>query len=417
MAAQIIRRTDRAEGGITEAERAAMTKCAKEWIANAMRTDRADPQEVGDAIRALYAAADLPAPRVVLVPSPRIMAFAGGFASAAWWRRDNPDAVRTDAATRAATDDATDAATDAATRDATRAATDAATYDATRDATRAATDDATYDATRDATGVGGLFALAADILGADAELGIACARAWYRPYQGGNMWAAWDCFLAAARDVLGLRLPQHAKYAAWERAAKCGGFRWMHPEFCLVSDFPEVLKVDAQNRPHCADGPSHRWRDGWALYHIHGVRVESWIVEHPERVTVSTIEAEANAEVRRVMIERYGWSRYIADCGAEIVDTVLEDHPIAGLRGTKLLRKVLPDEPEPIVYLSMLNSTPEPDGSVKIYLERIDPKAYGGDAARNCHAAMASRWRYRDERGDLQLTFRDWRAYRPAQES
>lgn len=231
------------------------------------------------------------------------------------------------------------------------------------------------------------------------------------------MWSAWACYLSAARDVLGLRLPQHAKYAAWERAAKCGGFRWMHKEFCIVSDFPEVLRVDAQNRPHCADGPSHRWRDGWALYHVHGVRVESWIVEHPERITVQAIEAERNAEVRRVMIERYGWPRYIADCGAEIVDAVGDDHEIVGLRGAKLLRKVLPDEPEPIVYLSMHNSTPEPDGSVKTYLERIDPKMYGGTAARSCHAAMASRWRYRDENGELQPTFPDWRAYRPAKES
>ena len=55
---------------------------------------------------------------------------------------------------------------------------------------------------------------------------------------------------------------------------------------------------------------------------------------------------------------------------------------------------------EPIVYLEMLNSTPEPDGTYKRYLERIDPNAYGGMAGRSCHAAMASRWRpvcrYRD---------------------
>ena len=117
------------------------------------------------------------------------------------------------------------------------------------------------------------------------------------------------------------------------------------------------------------------------------------------------------------MIERYGWPRYIADCGATVVDAVGDDHEIVGLRGAKLLRKDLPDEPEPIIYLSMQNSTPEPDGSVKTYLERIDPNAYDGDASRNCHAAMASRWRYRDERGELQPTFTNWREYRPGAES
>lgn len=33
------------------------------------------------------------------------------------------------------------------------------------------------------------------------------------------------------------------------------------------------------------------------------------------------------------------------------------------------------------------------------------------------NATMASRWRYRDNEGVLQLTFTDWRAYRPSAES
>jgi hypothetical protein len=65
----------------------------------------------------------------------------------------------------------------------------------------------------------------------------------------------------------------------------------------------------------------------------------------------------------------------------------------------------------------MRNSTPEPDGTCRYYLERIDPKIYGGDAARLCHAAMASRWRHRDDAGRLQLTFERWQDYQPAAES
>jgi hypothetical protein len=58
---------------------------------------------------------------------------------------------------------------------------------------------------------------------------------------------------------------------------------------------------------------------------------------------------ERNAEVRRIMIERCGWSRYIADSGAEVVVTIAMDHEFTGLRGARLLRKEVPGEPEPIV--------------------------------------------------------------------
>jgi hypothetical protein len=118
-----------------------------------------------------------------------------------------------------------------------------------------------------------------------------------------------------------------------------------------------------------------------------------------------------------VMMERYGWARYMRDCGARVVDQCADSHELIGLRGARLLRKELPGEPEPIIYLDMLNSTPEPDGTVKRYLERINPATYNGDAAKSCHAAMASRWMHRDENGRLQHTFKDWRDYRPAFES
>ncbi len=32
--------------------------------------------------------------------------------------------------------------------------------------------------------------------------------------------------------------------------------------------------VDDRGQPHCDDGPSHRWRDGFEIYHLHGVRFD-----------------------------------------------------------------------------------------------------------------------------------------------
>jgi hypothetical protein len=87
------------------------------------------------------------------------------------------------------------------------------------------------------------------------------------------MWAYFGAYAEAMRDVLGLTgLPCWEKYQSWEDAAKEGGLRYMHEEFCMVSDFPEVIKVNDRNLPHSTNGPSHRWRDGFEIYHLNGVR-------------------------------------------------------------------------------------------------------------------------------------------------
>lgn len=48
----------------------------------------------------------------------------------------------------------------------------------------------------------------------------------------------------------------------------------MHEEFCIVSDFPEKLEVNDRYQPHSTSGASHRWRDGFEIYHLNGVRFD-----------------------------------------------------------------------------------------------------------------------------------------------
>ena len=134
------------------------------------------------------------------------------------------------------------------------------------------------------------------------------------------MWAAADSYLTAARDVLGLRLPQHEAYAAWEQAAIHGGFRVMHEDFCIVSDFPEVLRVDKESRPHCENGPSHRWRDGWSLYHWHGVRVPDHWIEDRENLDPAEVLRAENVEQRAAGAAIVGWPKMLSVLQAKVVD-------------------------------------------------------------------------------------------------
>jgi hypothetical protein len=133
------------------------------------------------------------------------------------------------------------------------------------------------------------------------------------------MWAGYDSYLSATRDILGLKLPVHEKYAAWEQCAIEGGFRVMHEDFCMVSDFPEILKVDNENRPHCENGPSHRWRDGWSLYYWHGVSIPGeWVSGKPPSAKEAL--TWSNIEQRRAACEIVGWSKILRELNARVID-------------------------------------------------------------------------------------------------
>ena len=160
------------------------------------------------------------------------------------------------------------------------------------------------------------------------------------------MWAAHESYLTAARDILGLELPEHDKYAFWEQAAIHGGFRVMHPEFCSVSDFPECIRIDENNQPHCEDGPSHRWRDGWSLYHWHGVRVPAHWIEQRNTLTPAEVLASENVEQRAAGIAIIGMARMLDDLQHDVVDS--DPNPMHG----DLIRVELPDLPESVYYLS-----------------------------------------------------------------
>jgi hypothetical protein len=176
-------------------------------------------------------------------------------------------------------------------------------------------------------------------------LGMECAKRWWNVYHGGNMWAGYDGYLTACRDILGLELREHAGYAYWEQAAIHGGFRVMHEEFCLVSDFPETILKDEENRPHCETGPSHRWRDGWSLYHWHGVKVPAHWIENRATLDPAEVLKASNVEQRAAGAAIVGWAKMLDSLPHKIIDS--HSDPQCG----DLIEVSLPGLSEPELYL------------------------------------------------------------------
>lgn len=146
----------------------------------------------------------------------------------------------------------------------------------------------------------------------------------------------------------------------------------------MVVERPSKLERDERGRLHSLNGASISWPDGWGLYSVNGVRVPAQVIEQPESITVADIESEQNAEVRRVMLDRYGLDRFLRESGAQKVQQDRFGELYARALGGLDYR-----------FVRVLNSTPEPDGTYKSYVLQVD-LAPNGRPPKSAHEAVAA---------------------------
>jgi hypothetical protein len=153
-----------------------------------------------------------------------------------------------------------------------------------------------------------------------SAVGSAVDSNWSK-FLGGQFWVSWHSFLAFLRDVCDLQFDNDTwdRERAYADAQTSAGWWWPHKDFVMVCNRPEFIKRDEQGRLHSDHSMSIRFRDGWGLYHWHGVEVTAQVILKPYELTAKQALAEKNAEVRRVMIERIGMERFLEEAGAECI--------------------------------------------------------------------------------------------------
>ncbi len=130
-----------------------------------------------------------------------------------------------------------------------------------------------------------------------------------------------------------------------------------------VRSFVDIAGTGITGLPEPLRRIGLRWR---------GVRVDARIAFFPEQITAEEVLAEPNAELRRVMIERMGFEKFLKVAGAEVLH---EDRDAGGPR--QLLRVPLAGD-EPLVVVSVRCPS-----TARHYLIRVPP------AMKSCHQAVA----------------------------
>ncbi|WP_086797799.1 DUF6745 domain-containing protein [Streptomyces caniscabiei] len=164
--------------------------------------------------------------------------------------------------------------------------------------------------------------------------------------------AAWLSALDAAPELDGLA-----------EVARTAGWWWPYASVAVVAERPVELHRDEAGRLDRGDGPALAFSDGFALHAWRGLPVPGAFLDRLGTLTPQLIRAEENAELRRVMLEFYGYDRYLEESGAE---------PVHRDETGVLWRIALPGD-EDVVMVEVVNSTPEPDGTSRTYWLRVPP--------------------------------------------
>ena len=186
---------------------------------------------------------------------------------------------------------------------------------------------------------------------------------WFK-YRGAQLWASWFSYVTFFRDVCDWENESLENFKLDEEIALSCGFVWWSDDVVAIADRPLKVSRDAAGRLHGENGMALEYRDGWGIYAWHNYRIpvtHHWIIRDKDKITPDAIEKEGNAELRRIMLEIYGYENYLAQRKAkEISKDTLHG------KTRRLLEFTLAGDPVRVV--EVINGTQEPDGTFRKFI-------------------------------------------------
>jgi len=175
-------------------------------------------------------------------------------------------------------------------------------------------------------------------------------------------WLSFYDFFSRCESVT---IPEIEKLRPAMTIAKNAGWWWPFEDICIVTERPIAVHLDAAKRLHAEECPAVEYADGWGVFCWHGYRIpkkSSWIITDKAKMTPDLIDAEPNAELRRVMLEISGFENYLKNRKAKVLS---DDVDGAGLP-RRLMEVTVAGEAVRIIEVQ--NSSLEPDGTRRKFI-------------------------------------------------
>ncbi len=106
-----------------------------------------------------------------------------------------------------------------------------------------------------------------------------------------------------------------------EILAKQVGWAWLYEDgFAVLTEPHGPPDIDDGGHFHNPERPAIEYPDGFGACALWGFEVPRVCVEFPEEVPIAAIRTTRNAELRRILLKRYGEDRYDANLAARLID-------------------------------------------------------------------------------------------------
>jgi len=109
------------------------------------------------------------------------------------------------------------------------------------------------------------------------------------------------------------------KYIAYARSGVF--YSIFRKDFVVLCNRPAYIKRDENSRLHADGAPAILWRDGWAQYFLHGVRVPAdYALTPAEKLDPKLALTEKNADIQRELVRKIGPERVLMETHAKELD-------------------------------------------------------------------------------------------------
>jgi hypothetical protein len=169
--------------------------------------------------------------------------------------------------------------------------------------------------------------------------------------------AIWVAMCELVRELHGIELEGLDEFITLTEAGRW----WPFENIVVISERPAQVERDEEGRFHSETGPAVMYRDGFEFWAWRGIRVPSRAIEEP--ATVEKVLREPNAEIRRVMVERFGPDRFMKESGAKMIQK--DEY------GELWQKNLGVAGEDPIVMVKVIDSTEMADGSRREYFLRV----------------------------------------------
>lgn len=159
--------------------------------------------------------------------------------------------------------------------------------------------------------------------------------------------SSWLCFYDVFKEFFDLECVKPLNNLL-ELSKVCG---WWYPmdTLCVIEERPILRTEEMEDgsgvvQGHSEDQLAIEYPDGWGVAIVHGKRIKNskWIT-NPETITMKDIESTSDQDLISILIERYGWDRYLKEIGATPIDGRhnLIENTFEALYDTKIGRRLM----------------------------------------------------------------------------